>query len=174
MEHLKYPIGKFVAPETVTNEMRSVWIEKLEALPQQLEAALVGITEEQLDTPYRPEGWTVRQVVHHLADSHINAYCRLHLSLTEDAPTIKPYSEGLWAQLADSQLPVESSQQILRGVHHRWVHLLRSMKEEDFARTYIHPQYGKVYSMDTMTALYAWHGEHHLGHVKIVSKSKKL
>lgn len=168
MEHLKYPIGKFVAPETVTNEMRSVWIEKLEALPQQLEAALVGITEEQLDTPYRPEGWTVRQVVHHLADSHINAYCRLHLALTEEAPVIKPYQEGLWAQLPDSQMPVESSLQILRGVHQRWVHLLRSMTEADFAKTYVHPQYGKVYSMDTMTALYAWHGEHHLGHIGIV------
>ncbi|MCC6725742.1 MAG: putative metal-dependent hydrolase [Saprospiraceae bacterium] len=171
MEHLKYPIGKFAMPESVTPEMRAAWIEKIAALPQQLEAALAGISEAQLDTPYRPDGWTIRQVVHHLADSHINAYCRLHLSLTEDAPTIKPYSEGLWAQLADSQLPVESSLQILRGVHHRWVHLLRSMKEEDFARTYIHPAYGKVYSMDTMTGLYAWHGEHHIGHVKLVFKN---
>lgn len=168
MEHLQYPIGKFTAPEHVTDEMRQAWIEAIAALPSRLEAALEGITDAQLDTPYRPEGWTVRQVVHHLADSHINAYCRLHLALTEDAPTIKPYNEGDWAKLSDSTLPIEHSLDILRGVHFRWVHLLRNMSDGDFQRTYVHPQYGKVYSMDTMSALYAWHGQHHLGHVKIV------
>jgi len=168
MEHLQYPIGRFTAPENINDTMRQARIESIATLPQRLEAALAGITETQLDTPYRPDGWTVRQVMHHLADSHINAYCRLHLSLTEDAPTIKPYSEAKWAQLPDSQLPIKSSLEILRGLHHRWVYLLRNMSEADFQRTYIHPQYGKVYSMDTMTALYAWHGEHHLAHVKLV------
>lgn len=168
MEELKYPIGKFMSPENVTNEMRQAWIETIAALPQRLAAALEGITEAELDTPYRPEGWTVRQVVHHLADSHINAYCRIHLALTEDAPNIKPYNEGDWAKLPDSKLPIEHSLDILRGIHFRWVHLLRNMSEADFQRTYVHPQYGRVYSMDTMSALYAWHGEHHLGHVKLV------
>ena len=168
MEHLKYPIGKFTAPENVTADMRQAWIESITALPQHLEAALEGVTEAQLDTPYRPDGWTVRQVVHHLADSHINAYCRLHLSLTEDAPVIKPYEEGAWAKLPDSTLPISHSLEILRGLHFRWVHLLRNMSEADFQRTYVHPQYGKVYSMDTMSALYAWHGGHHLAHVKLV------
>lgn len=148
--------------------MRLAWINQLEALPQQIETAASGITDAQLDTPYRPGGWTARQVVHHLADSHINAYCRLHLALTENAPTIKPYLEGKWAELPDSLLPIGSSLQILTGIHFRWTHLLRSMDEGDFAKTYIHPQYGKVYSMDTMTALYAWHGEHHLGHIRLV------
>jgi DinB superfamily len=170
MEHLQYPIGRFTAPENINDAMRQARIETIATLPQRLVAALVGITEKQLDTPYRPDGWTVRQVVHHLADSHINAYCRLHLSLTEDAPTIKPYLEAKWAQLPDSQLPIESSMEILRGLHLRWVHLLRNMSEADFQKTYIHPQYGKVYSMDTMTALYAWHGEHHLAHVNLVVK----
>lgn len=168
MEHLMYPIGKFTAPENVTTAMRQKWIDIIAALPQRLETAVADITDTQLDTPYRPEGWTVRQVVHHLADSHINAYCRLHLSLTEDAPIIKPYNEGDWAKLPDSALPICHSLEILRGLHFRWVHLLRNMSEADFQRTYVHPQYGKVYSMDTMTALYAWHCEHHLGHVKLV------
>ncbi len=168
MENLKYPFGKFIAPESVTAEMRQGWIDTIATLPQRLEAALGGITEAQLDTPYRPEGWTVRQVIHHMADSHINAYVRLHLSLTEDAPTIKAYNEADWAKLPDSSLPISHSLEILRGLHFRWVHLLRNMSEADFQRTYVHPQYGKIFSMDTMTALYAWHSEHHLGHVKIV------
>ena len=173
MEHLKYPIGKFTAPETVTPDQRSAWIERIATLPQRLEAALEGITEAQLDTPYRQEGWTVRQVVHHLADSHINAYCRLHLSLTEDAPTIKAYNEGDWAKLPDSSLPISHSLEILRGLHFRCVHLLRNMSEADFQRTYVHPQYGKVYSMDTMSALYAWHGEHHVGHVLLIVNGER-
>jgi len=171
MENLKYPIGRFTAPESVTPAMRQAWINTIATLPQRLESALAGITELQLDTPYRPDGWTVRQVVHHVADSHINAYCRLHLALTEDAPTIKPYDEGAWAKLPDSNLPIVHSLEILRWLHFRWVYLLRNMSEADFQRTYVHPQYGKVYSMDTMTALYAWHGEHHLGHVKIVMEN---
>lgn len=170
MEQLQYPIGRFTAPVNVTPAMRHSWIETIAALPQRLEDALQDITDAQLDTPYRPEGWTVRQVVHHLADSHLNAFCRLHLSLTEDAPTIKPYNEAEWAKLPDSALPLIHSLDMLRGMHFRWVHLLRNMSEADFQRTYIHPQYGKVYSMDTMTALYAWHCEHHLGHVKLVKK----
>ncbi|MBI1225483.1 MAG: putative metal-dependent hydrolase [Bacteroidetes bacterium] len=168
MENLKYPIGKFSAPENVTQDMRQAWIEAIAALPQRLEKALEGISETQLDTPYRPGGWTVRQVVHHLADSHMNAYCRLHLALTEDAPIIKPYEEGEWAKLPDSMLPVIHSLEILKGMHFRWVYLLQNMSEADFQRTYVHPAYGKIYSMDVMTALYAWHGEHHLGHVNLI------
>lgn len=168
MEHLKYPIGKFTVPENVTETMRSEWIEEIANLPQRLEAAISGVTEAQLDTPYRPDGWTVRQVVHHLADSHMNAYVRLHLALTEEAPTIKPYLEAKWAQLPDYSLPIESSLDILRGVHLRWAHLLKSMQAADFQRTFVHPQYGKVYSIETMTALYVWHGEHHLRHIWLV------
>lgn len=168
MEHLQYPIGRFLEPTNVTASQRLTWIEKIENLPMHLEKALEQITEDELATPYRPGGWTVRQVVHHLADSHVNGFCRLHLALTEEQPTIKPYMEDRWAKLPDANLPIDCSLEILRGIHKRWAFLLKSMDEADFQRSYIHPEYGKHYSLDTMTALYAWHGEHHVGHVRLV------
>ena len=123
------------------------------------------MSEQQLLTPYRDGGWTIAQVVHHLADSHLNSYIRFKLALTEDNPTIKPYDEAAWAMLADSRMPIDSSLQLLESVHARWVTLLRSMKEADFARTYVHPEHGKTFTLWGVLGMYAWHGRHHTAHV---------
>jgi len=162
---LSYPIGRFEYPESVTPEMRARWIGEIEAAPAQFRAAVQGLTERQLDTPYRPGGWTVRQVVHHLADSHLNAYVRFRLALTEDEPTIKPYDQSKWAELPDARTaPAEISLQLIDSLHQRWVLLLRSMSEADFARTFLHPERG-VMRLDTCLAMYAWHNRHHAAHI---------
>ncbi|MBI5916386.1 MAG: putative metal-dependent hydrolase [Bacteroidetes bacterium] len=168
IEHLKYPTGRWAKPEIITPDMRQGWINDISMLPERLEAALAGMPEAKFDTPYRPGGWTVRQVVHHLADSHLNAHCRIRLALTEDNPTIKPYLEAQWALLPDNQLPVDGSLDIIRAVHHRWVYLLKTLTESDFQRTYFHPEQGKTFTLEAMTSLYAWHSNHHLAHVKLV------
>ncbi|MCB0520843.1 MAG: putative metal-dependent hydrolase [Lewinellaceae bacterium] len=166
IEQLKYPIGKYKHPDFVTASMRHDWINRIAALPQKLEAVVQSKTEAQLDTPYRPGGWTVRQVVHHLADSHLNAHCRIRLALTEDHPTIKPYDQDKWAVLEDvKKLPVWPSLHILQGLHARWAFLLNSLDELHFQREFVHPEYGKTYTIDWMTGLYAWHGEHHLAQI---------
>ena len=147
---LQYPIGKFVWTHSgeglvASEEDRQGWLADIEDMPSRLWAAVTGLTEAQLDTPYRPGGWTVRQVVHHLADSHLNSYVRFRLALTEDEPTIKPYNEKLWAQLSDAQTaPADLSLTLVEALHQRWVLLLRSLKPEDFARTVRHPELGKV------------------------------
>ena len=158
---LSYPIGKFEWPESVTPEMRARLIGEIEAAPARFRAAVQGLTGQQLDTPYRPGGWTVRQVVHHVADSHLNSYIRFRLALTEDQPTIKPYDQSKWAELPDARTaPVEISLQLIDSLHQRWVVLLRSMSDADFARTFLHPERG-VMRLDTNLAMYAWHGRHH-------------
>ncbi len=163
---LRYPIGKFDASAPISQEQRIAHIAAIEALPAQLRAAVNGLSEAQLDTPYRPDGWTVRQLVHHVADSHMNAVTRVRLALTEQNPTIKPYDEKAWAELADSRtLPVEPSLGILDGVHQRWVVLLRSLADDDFARTVVHPEHGRTMTIDVLVALYSWHGRHHTAHV---------
>lgn len=172
IEHLKYPIGRWAKPEIISPEMRPGWVNEIAALPERLEAALTKLPVAKLDTPYRPGGWTVRQVVHHLADSHLNAHIRLRLALTEDNPTIKPYQEAKWAMLPDNQLPVDGSLDIIRAVHHRWVFLLKTLSEADFQRTYFHPAQGKTFTMEAMTGLYAWHSNHHLAHVLLVSDER--
>lgn len=165
---LRYPVGKFDWPEVVTAERLAQAIDEIAALPALMRAACAGLSEAQLDTPYRPDGWTVRQVVHHTADSHINSYVRFRLALTEDEPTIKPYKEALWAELADGRTaPVDLSLSLLDAMHARWVMLLRSMSDADFARTFRHPERGLV-RLDVTAALYAWHGRHHLAHIAIV------
>lgn len=162
---LKYPIGKFVWPESVSGEERRGLIGGIAALPANLRAAVAGLTEEQLDSPYRPEGWTVRQVVHHMPDSHLNCYTRFKLALTEDDPLIKPYEEDRWASLADSrETPIEVSLTLTEALHSRWVILLRSMTPEQWRRTFRHPEHGSV-TLDRALALYAWHGRHHVAHV---------
>ena len=161
---LRYPIGKFQRPEEVTPDERERLVEEIEAAPAALSAAVAGLTESQLDTAYRPGGWTVRQVVHHVPDSHMNSYIRFKLALTENEPIIKPYEEQLWAELADSRLPIEVSLTLLDAVHHRWVYLLQSMSEGDFSRTFVHPAMGKM-RLDQNLALYAWHGRHHRAHI---------
>jgi hypothetical protein len=161
-------VGRFDWPEVVTAERRTQAIDEIAALPALMRAACAGLTEAQLDTPYRPDGWTARQVVHHTADSHINSYVRFRLALTEDEPTIKPYKEALWAELADGRTaPVDLSLSLLDAVHARWVMLLRSMSDADFARAFRHPERGLV-RLDVTAALYAWHGRHHLAHIAIV------
>jgi len=167
----RYPIGKFSFDGDVSDAARAARIADIEAAPRLLRAAAEGMSERQLDTPYREGGWTVRQVVHHVPDSHLNAYVRFKLALTEDAPTIKPYDEALWAALPDSrETPVAVSLTLLDALHQRWVTLLRAMAPADFSRTFIHPEHGRSMSLDQVLALYAWHGKHHLGHVTSVRK----
>jgi uncharacterized damage-inducible protein DinB len=143
---------------------RRAAIEEIRAAPARLRAALDGLDERQLDTPYRPGGWTLRQVAHHLPDSHLNAYIRCKLALTEDAPTIKPYDEAAWARLQDSRLCIDVSLRLLDAVHERWVVLLDSLSEAEWERTFVHPEVG-VTRLDQLVALYAWHGRHHEAHV---------
>jgi len=142
-----------------------VWIDEIAAAPAQLRAAVVGLTDDQLDTPYRPGGWTVRQVVHHVPESHMNAYVRIKLALTEDQPTIKPYDEALWAELPDvGDTPIEVSLELLDSLHDRWVRLLRLLSEQQWTRTFRHPEMGLM-TVEKTLALYAWHGKHHVAHI---------
>ena len=166
MTDLRYPIGTFkIESDAFTDEERRGLIDQIAETPAKLREALKGLSEEQLETPYRPGGWTVRQVVHHVPDSHLNSYVRFKLALTEDEPTIKPYDEAQWAVLADSRItPVEVSLNLLESLHERWVALLRSLAPADFARTFRHPELGVV-SLNKNVALYAWHGRHHVAHI---------
>jgi len=161
---LRYPVGPEPAFEPITVATRQRYIDVIAELPTSVRAAVDGLSESQLDTPYRPGGWTVRQVVHHLADSHIHAYIRLKWALAEDAPTIKPYDERVWAELPDSAMDVEVSLGILDGVHARWVTLYRSMDEHQFAREFTHQERGRL-TLDYHLHIYAWHSRHHLAHV---------
>ncbi len=161
-QDLRYPIGKFNANDATP---RSEHIKTIAELSAKLAAAVAGLSDEQLDTQYRPEGWTLRQTVHHIADSHINSLCRFKLALTEDeAPTIRPYYEDRWAELGDSKMPVDVSLGIVDGVHRRWVSLLESMTDEDYQREFVHPETGK-WTLEKVLALYAWHSRHHTAHI---------
>ena len=165
-EDLRFPVGRFQPPAKVTAEERRAWIAELAAAPAKFRAAVEGLNDAQLDTPYRPGGWTVRQVIHHVPDSHLNSYTRFRLALTEDNPTIKPYHEDRWAQLADARtMPIEVSLVLLESLHERWVRLLDSMTPEQFARTFVHPQQNRTISLDGNLALYAWHCRHHTAHI---------
>ena len=167
LEKLKFPIGKYTPPEKITSENISQWISEIDAVPERLEKLLEGITEEQLEIPYRPDGWTVRQVVNHLADSHMNSIIRFKLAITEDSPTIRPYFEDRWAELKDSKNdPIDPSIAILKGVHQRWVSLLKSFSGEDWERIFVHPEFGEKYSLAYSLGLYAWHGNHHIAHIE--------
>jgi uncharacterized damage-inducible protein DinB len=165
---LKYPVGKFSFPSPVTGitrTQRDQWIAEIAETPERLRAAVAGLDAAQLDAPYRPGGWTVRQVVHHVPESHMNAYIRFKLGLTEDEPTIKPYDEDAWAKLPDVAVtPVETSLALLDELHLRWVTLLRLLDDAQFARTFRHPALG-VIRLDGNLALYAWHGKHHTAHI---------
>ncbi len=170
MEDLSHPIERFKPESEVSNERRLELIQQISAAPAALREAVKGLSPEQLDTPYRPGGWTVRQVAHHIPDSHMNAYIRFRLALTEDQPTIKPYKQPLWAELPDAKsADVEMSVVLLDGLHRRWVSLLKSMKPEDFKRTYNHPESG-VQSLESVLQLYAWHGRHHVAHITSLRK----
>ena len=161
---LSFPIGRFDHRGARTAESRASAIDDLAALPARMREAVRGLTEAQLDTPYRPGGWTVRQLVHHVADSHMNGYIRVKLALTEDNPTIKPYEQEEWARLADSKLPIELSLSILDAVHARWSAIVRSLQPADFARTFVHPELGQL-TLDGQIHLYGWHSRHHVAHL---------
>ncbi|MER2000807.1 MAG: YfiT family bacillithiol transferase [Lysinibacillus sp.] len=161
---IKYPIGTFQLEGEFTNSVISEWINEIEHLPGLLQDAVKFLDNEQLDTAYRPGGWTVRQVIHHLADSHMNAYVRFKLALTEENPVIKPYEETKWAELADYNLPIEPSLLLLETLHKRWTYLLRSLTPIDLKKTFIHPDSGEV-SVSKNIGIYAWHGKHHLAHI---------
>jgi uncharacterized damage-inducible protein DinB len=162
---LRYPIGEFKFEPPLTSDARQACITKIENTPAEMRAAVAGLSEEQLDTPYRPEGWTVRQVVHHVPESHLNSYTRFKLALTEDEPTVKTYFEDRWAELDDArQAPVALSLDLLEALHDRWVWFLRSLKEHDFQHTFRHPELGIV-SLEKNVALYAWHGQHHVAQI---------
>jgi uncharacterized damage-inducible protein DinB len=168
----RYPIGKFELPKDVTPALRQAAIDDIAVTLAKVRAAVAGLSEAQLDTPYREGGWTVRQVVHHIADSHMNAYVRCRLALTETQPTIKPYEEGAWANLEDARsAPVEVSLELIEPLHERWVRLLRSMKTEQYARTMLHPEHG-VKNLDWLLFLYSWHGKHHTAHITQLRKQK--
>ena len=172
MPDLRFPVGKFVPPTQSSPEDRRRFIDEIAAAPARLRAAVAGLSPEQLDTPYRPEGWTVRQVVHHVPDSHLNAFIRFKLALTEDDPTIKPYMEDRWALLEDARsTPIEVSLVLLEALHTRWLVLLRAMTPDDFARPLQHPETGRQ-TLDRMLALYAWHGRHHVAHVTTLRERK--
>ncbi len=166
LEKLRFPIGRFAPPEAYNAEQIKLFINEIEKLPVALRQETNGLSDDQLDQLYRPEGWTIRQVVHHLADSHLNSYTRFKLALTEDHPSIRPYQEGLWAELPDGKhAPIDLSLDILDSLHRRWVLVLQQMTPEQWTRTFFHPEYKTTWSIQQAMAIYAWHGKHHLAHI---------
>lgn len=165
MSDLRFPIGKFNYAGSMDAQQKRKLIDEIAETPALLREAVNGLSDSQLDTPYRPEGWTVRQVVHHVPDSHLNSYVRFKLALTEDEPTIKPYDEGRWADLADTKTtPIQVSLALLESLHDRWVRLLHSLSSEQWKRSFRHPELGPM-NLEKTLALYAWHGKHHVAHI---------
>ncbi|GAB4246912.1 MAG: bacillithiol transferase BstA [Ekhidna sp.] len=165
LETLRYPVGKY-QPVEITNELFETWIDTIEQFPSQLKEQVSSLSFVELDLPYRPGGWTVKQVVHHLADSHINSFIRFKLVMTEDKPAIKPYQEAKWAELPDANNEdIVDSLSILEGLHKRWTTLLKNLTPEDKKRTFIHPEYNKELTLEWMLGLYDWHCRHHLAHI---------
>jgi hypothetical protein len=163
---LRYPVGSFQFDGDVSPGKREQRISEIAAAPGHLREAVAGLTPMQLDTPYRPGGWTVRQVVHHLPDSHLHAYTRIKLALTEEEPTIKPYEEARWAELPDARTgPIDPSLALLESLHQRWLLLLRQLRPSDFERRFRHPEHNRMFALDETIALYAWHGRHHVAHI---------
>jgi uncharacterized damage-inducible protein DinB len=165
-DDLRYPVGPFRFEGGADPKIREQRMDEIASAPGHLRAAVAGLSPQQLDTPDREKGWTVRQVVHHLPDSHLNAYTRMKLALTEDEPTIKPYEEARWAELPDARTgPIDLSLDLLESLHHRWVLLLRQLRPADFGRRYRHPEMGRSVELEEVLALYAWHGRHHVAHI---------
>ena len=170
MTDLRFPVGKFSYEASPSEGQKQQLIADIAQTPASLRKAVQGLSEAQLDTPYRPEGWTVRQVVHHVPDSHLNSYVRFKLALTEDEPTIKPYEEGRWAELPDSKAtPIEVSLTLVDSLHDRWVRLLRALTPEQWKRSFRHPELGSM-TLEKTLALYAWHGKHHVAHITELRK----
>jgi len=162
---LRYPIGPFKAVMPVTHELRGAAIDAIEGFPPRIREAVIDLNDAQLDTPYRPGGWTVRQVVHHVADSHMNALIRIKLALTEDTPTIKPYDENAWSTLPDMRLPIAVSLSLIEAIHTRWIAVVNGMAADQFSRAFIHPELKTEMTLDHHLQLYAWHSHHHLAHI---------
>lgn len=172
MEDIRYPIGKFTSRENYSAEEINQFITRIEALPVSLEKAIQNFSKDQLDTPYREGGWTVRQVVHHVADSHMHAYIRTKWTLTENEPVIKAYLEKLWAETGETKSDPAISLSFLKALHAKWVILLRSISPTDLNRFFIHPETKKQITLKTLMGTYAWHGEHHLAHITNLKKVK--
>ena len=171
LEQLRYPIGKYQKPHIITQDHLNQYLIDIEELPEKLGIAVANLSHQQLDTPYRPRGWTVRQVVHHIPDSHLNSYIRFKWTLTEDNPTIKAYFEERWAELPDSrETPVEVSLHLLDGLHKRWIILLRSLSPQQLKRKFVHSETDRSIQLDENIGLYAWHGNHHLAHITSLRK----
>lgn len=168
-EDLSFPIGKYDKDSEISPEQRKQFIREIAELPNNLREAVKDLSDEQIDTPYRPEGWTARQVIHHVGDSHMNSFIRFKLALTEDNPTIRPYAEDLWAQSAEYQMPVDVSLDLIDSIHRRWTTLLESMSNEDFARTLNHPETG-AWTLENLLGMYVWHGNHHTAHINNLKK----
>lgn len=169
----RYPVGKFIYERKADGKQRNIFISEIELAPFNLREAVKELSEKQLDTPYREGGWTIRQVVHHLPDSHINAFVRFKLALTEDNPAVKTYDEKKWAELQDySKTPIDVSLNLFDALHKRWSILLKSMEPDDFKKFYVHPELGKV-DLDWVLAQYAWHGKHHVAHITSLRKRKR-
>lgn len=170
---LRYPLGEFAKPEIIDSKIIADWICTIANFPTNIENEVSGLSDEELLYKYRPNGWNIRQLVHHCADSHINSLIRFKLTLTEEKPTIKPYFEDRWAELADTKnTPINLSLKILEGLHARWTVLLNSLTEQQLARTFIHPEYGKVISLRENIGIYSWHCNHHLEHIRIAKLNK--
>lgn len=170
-ENLSYPIGEYNTPSIIDSAQINLWISEIEALPSQLSAAVLNLSDEQLDTPYRPGGWTVRQVIHHMPDSHIGSYCRFHWALTEDSPIIKAYDEKAWAELPyQKDVPIAISIGMLENIHARWSILMKNLTSDQLEKTFIHPVGGQVYILKSVIGMYAWHGKHHLAHIVNLKK----
>ncbi len=164
MSDPRFPIGKFSYSGPLNAAQKNEFLDDIEQTPAKLRAAVRGLSDAQLDTPYRDGGWTVRQVVHHVPDSHLNSYVRFKLALTEDDPTIKPYMEDRWAELPDSRQPIENSLVMLESLHRRWMIILRNLTDADWLRTFSHPELGPM-TLEKNLALYSWHGKHHVAHI---------
>jgi len=171
LETLRYPIGKFKPPVHIENDDIKRWIDYLKGFPQQMRSEVITLNDVQLDTPYREGGWTIRQVVHHVPDSHMNAYIRFKLALTEDNPAIKPYLENLWAELPDSKsAPIAGSLDLLETIHNRWVNVLENMSASDYKRTFFNPESKVTRTLEVVLCLYNWHAKHHLAHITELKK----
>lgn len=172
LHELKYPIGEFVPPKEYPLVVISKWIQHIQLFPERLRLAVNNLTDEQLDTPYRTDGWTIRQVVHHCADSHMNCLTRFKLTLTEEKPTIRPYFEDRWAELPDSKIPITPSLAMIDGIHERLTILLKSLTVEQREMLYVHPEHGREFSLNEAIATYSWHSNHHLAHITTLIESK--
>ncbi|PWJ39154.1 YfiT family bacillithiol transferase [Sediminitomix flava] len=173
LKALQYPIGEFVSPENIDDKQVKEWIEDIALFPSRLIELVEELKDDELAYIYRPEGWSILQLIHHCADSHMNSFIRFKLALTEDTPTIRPYLEDKWAKCPDTlEMPIETSLQILTGLHARWSHLLNRLTEEGLKRTFVHPEHGKQFSLAEAIGMYAWHCYHHLAHVSLALKFK--